>query len=688
MEPVDVSGTHSAGSVPGIARVVVVGLVGLRLGTSSRRAIATRPTNYDDLGRTTHQKDPDKGDWTFGYDNNGNLTTQTNALNEVVANSYDALNRMVAQHEDSAVGPLLGRWVYDQGTNWATGSTHLGQLSYSTEYNPATASAYTTVYSDYDQRGNPTLASRSVPDGPIGETGAGGTFDYGAEYDTLGHTATETTPSVGLSFIAGPERNGSGWWFNDIVAVNDITGDGKADILTRSNTGAMLIYFGCANGQFGCINPTATAPYTNANWALGTYDAITGVGDWNSDGKNDVLVRNKVDGTLYYFAGIYSTTTPNVGPFLSSTPTYIPSAGWNGVNEIVGAGDWDGNGFVDLLTKVGDNLTMYWRNSGGFSTPTVLSNGFTLHHLIGVGDFDGDGRRDLLSAVRGKLLLYRGFGSSGLYGDYIVLSNAWQPYDYSFVTPDFTGDGKADVLVREGATAALYLYRGAGTPAGGTSPPRYTPVAGGTPVIVTGVGDMTSATTANSSQGKPDFITMDSGGTVKLQWGSDGYTFATTTLATGWGSYARIIGLGKFDGDAFNDIGVINTAGQLLLYKGNGQGGFLNPTSPTLISSGWGVGPGLVVLGPGDFNGDNKNDVIARDANGALWLYPGTGTGTTSGIILIGSGWGTDITAPGDWDGDGKADLLLRGSSGLFCIGVVGRVVSISLIRKWPSTAS
>ena len=45
------------------------------------------------------------------------------------------------------------------------------------------------------------------------------------------------------------------------------------------------------------------------------------------------------------------------------------------------------------------------------------------------------------------------------------------------------------------------------------------------------------------------------------------------------------------------------------------------------------------VLSPGDFDGDLKPDVLARGADGSLWLYPGNGSGGWGSPRQVGSGW-------------------------------------------------
>ncbi|WP_458116285.1 S8 family serine peptidase [Arthrobacter sp. D2-10] len=114
------------------------------------------------------------------------------------------------------------------------------------------------------------------------------------------------------------------------------------------------------------------------------------------------------------------------------------------------------------------------------------------------------------------------------------------------------------------------------------------------------------------------------------------------------------------DGDNIPDVLVRNSAGQLLLYPGNGKGGFLKSR---VIGTGWNSMNAILV--PGDFSGDGNADVVARDSAGRLWLYTGTGTGTLTRGKQIGNGWsGLAIVTPGDFDGDGTVDLIARAGNG------------------------
>ncbi|HEX9391908.1 MAG TPA: RHS repeat domain-containing protein, partial [Usitatibacteraceae bacterium] len=52
--------------------------------------------------------DPDMGSWSYGYDNLGQLLSQTNAKGQVATMSYDVLGRMTQRAEVDLVSRKMG----------------------------------------------------------------------------------------------------------------------------------------------------------------------------------------------------------------------------------------------------------------------------------------------------------------------------------------------------------------------------------------------------------------------------------------------------------------------------------------------------------------------------------------------------------------------------------------------------
>ncbi|MEU9097778.1 VCBS repeat-containing protein [Streptomyces sp. NPDC048361] len=120
-----------------------------------------------------------------------------------------------------------------------------------------------------------------------------------------------------------------------------------------------------------------------------------------------------------------------------------------------------------------------------------------------------------------------------------------------------------------------------------------------------------------------DIIARDSAGVLWIYLGyGDGTVTSRTKVGAGWDAYTQIAGKGDLDGDGKADIVARDTAGVLWFYKGTGN--YNAPFAPrTKIGAGWNMFNTLVSTGDVDLDG--KTDLLARDTNGGLWLYKGTG---------------------------------------------------------------
>jgi hypothetical protein len=135
-----------------------------------------------------------------------------------------------------------------------------------------------------------------------------------------------------------------------VVGVGDFNGDGKADILWQNTTsGNLAIYL--MNGT------TITSSATFAN--LGAY-SVVGIGDFNGDGMSDILLRDSSGDIAIWEMNGTTITNP------SSSSVGNISTVWS----VAETGDFDGNGKSDIL----------WRDTSGdiaiwFMNGTTISSG-------------------------------------------------------------------------------------------------------------------------------------------------------------------------------------------------------------------------------------------------------------------------------------------------------------------------
>jgi hypothetical protein len=438
-----------------------------------------------------------------------------------------------------------------------------------------------------------------------------------------------------------------------VAALGDFNGDGIGDVIWRNRSGLITEWLGDGRG-FNANAYSATAPALSG---LGGW-AIVGTGDFDRNGRADLVWRNSITGQVSIW------TSTGVG----FTADALTEAGVGPEWALAGIGDFQGDGYSDLIWR---------RTEGTFGTFTQWRGGpggFTKNYydafgrpggdwsVSQVGDFDGDGRSDLLFRdTVGTAAVWRSTGD-GFAADAQVLRGVGSEWTLAgasgmlerYIPPvrgDATGDGVADLLLRSSSDGSVAVWRidGAGstTTSLGSGPvPASWRVAG----LIDVDGDATS-----------DIVWQNAEGAISIATARDGALRFDAIVENTIASEFSIAATGDFNGDGLGDlIFRSRLSGTFTEWQSTGQALRANVYDDyASVSLDWGL------VGAGDFNGDGKDDLLWRHrTTGAFTQWRSTGDSFQKNAYAddqVGGDW--SIQGLGDLDGDGRDDLVWREKS-------------------------
>jgi uncharacterized delta-60 repeat protein len=330
---------------------------------------------------------------------------------------------------------------------------------------------------------------------------------------------------------------------------------------------------------------------------------VARAGDFDADGKSDLLFRNAATGQIsaWLMNGAASTATAGL----------VPPGNWT----VTHTADFNGDGKADILYRNDDGSVTLW-----------LMNGLTLAGSVGllgpnpdwrvshVADFNGDGKADILwRNTNGAVTLWLMDGTTVTSS--IGLLGADPGWSVSHVA-DFNGDGKADLLWRNtNGAVTLWLMNG-------------TAIASTAGLLGADANWRISHVADFDGDGKADLLWRNTNGAVTA-WLMNGTATASTAGLLGADANWSVSHTGDFNGDGKADLLWRNTNGAVTQWLMNGTG-ILSTAGLLGADANWRV------THIGDYNGDGKADLVWRNiGNGAItmWLMNGAVTLSAAGIL-------------------------------------------------------
>ena len=424
----------------------------------------------------------------------------------------------------------------------------------------------------------------------------------------------------------------SGGYTGTSIAVSDLNGDGKLDLVVGNECassgctdGASVgVLLGNGDGTFQAAVAYHTGGTSGPFWPVSI-----AIADVNGDHKPDLVVANGGSNTVAVLLGKGDGT-------LQPAVTY-GSGGMFPVSVAVADVNGDGNPDLFVANECADSNcdgsvgVLLGNGDGTFRAAMAYRSGGVYGLSVAIADVNGDGSPDLLVAngcdnlnlcgTKGAVGVLLGNGDGTFRAATEYLSGGAYPYSLKVV--DLNGDGKLDLVTANSWSGTVGVLLGNGD---GSFQAAVTYSSGDK----TNVVQISSVAAADvNGDGHPDLLLTtqsmgangNNGGAVSVLLGNGDGTFQAAVEYASGGYQTLGVAVGDVNGDGHPDVLLASQCS----FNGNGCGGPINntrgvvgvllnnvgapPTTTSLVSS----------MNPADVNSVvTYTAVVTSDSGGAV----------------------------------------------------------------------
>ncbi|MEP6950447.1 MAG: FG-GAP-like repeat-containing protein, partial [Ginsengibacter sp.] len=414
--------------------------------------------------------------------------------------------------------------------------------------------------------------------------------------------------------------------------------------------------------------PTITS-FTPSSGAVGTSVIITGT-NFNPVETNNIIYFGAVQATLTSASATSLTVTVPAGA------TYKPISVLNNVTHLTG---FSSQPFITTFTNpFGTGIP------ANFYKPKIDFAAANTPYSVALSDVDGDGKPDLVVATQNNAVsVLRNISTTGN-----IITSSFAPKvdliagstPYSAATGDVDGDGMPDIVIANSGSATISVLRNTSTSGSISAAAKIDFATGSFPTSVA-IGDV-------DGDGKPDLVIANGGSSTVSVFRNtstsgiiDASSFAAKVDFTS-GSTPYFVAVGDVDGDGKPDLVTANqNSNNISVLRNTSTSGSISVAAKVELSVG--LVPRSVAIG--DIDGDGKPDLVVANYNSnsvsVLRNTSTSGSISADAKVDFTTGKSPFSVAIGDVDGDGKPDLVTANNGTPYSMSVLRNTSTVGNIN-------